>query len=64
MRLWDLAPAARAVATGRAVAGGAATTAGAKCLAVGQGHVGAVAAVALAKRNLSLIHISEPTRPY
>ena len=51
VRLWDLAPAARAVATGRAVAGGAATTAGAKCLAVGQGHVGAVAAVALAKRN-------------
>ena len=51
VRLWDLAPAARAVMTGRAVAGGAATTAGAKCLAVGQGHVGAVAAVALAKRN-------------
>ena len=51
MRLWDLTPAARAVTTGRAIAGGAATTAGAKCLAVGQGHVGAVAAVALAKRN-------------
>ena len=58
VRLWDLAPAARAVATGRAVAGGAATTAGAKCLAVGQGHVGAVAAVALAKRNGAPIALS------
>jgi len=58
VRLWDLTPAAAAVAAGRAGRGGAATTAGARCIAVGMGHVGAVAAVALAKRNGAPLAIS------
>ena len=51
VRLWDMTSAAAAVASGRATGEGAATSAGARCLAVGEGHVGAVAAVSLSRRG-------------
>ena len=54
VRLWDMTPAAAAVASGRATGEGAATSAGARCLAVGEGHVGAVAAVSLSRRGSPL----------
>tara|TARA_B110000977_G_scaffold195181_1_gene273123 strand:- start:2997 stop:6245 length:3249 start_codon:yes stop_codon:yes gene_type:complete len=60
VRLWDLTPAAAALTSGddeRRLAG-TANNAGCRCLAIGEGHVGAVAAVAFAQRGGAPIALS------
>ncbi len=60
VRLWDLTPAAAALTSGddeRRLAG-TANNAGCRCLAIGEGHVGAVAAVAVAQRGGAPIALS------
>ena len=59
VRLWDMTAAAQAVADDNTASRrNGFTTAGARCIAVGEGHVGAVAAVALAKRQGAPVAIS------
>ena len=58
LRLWDVTTAAAAVASGDATGHGAASTSGARCIAIGEGHVGAVAAVAFGHKNGTPIAMS------